>query len=397
MLYLEVLKNRNFTYLLIGNFLRRSCFVLFSLQIIWFTVELTNQSSLKLSMMVMSQTLPFIIFGIFGGAYSDKHNKKKILYLSDLILSLIIIIIPLLAITSNLNYLTLLTISTAITIINCYTDPAFRAILPEIIDEEHLATSNALIDSLQRGSNIILPALIGVIVILVGNVGVFFICSILLFLGFIFNALLKYTNNNMIDRHSKEDFSETWEFLKKSKEIPFIIIIQFACILINTGLWRVALPLFISNILKECVGVYGLATSCLGIASLLMSLIMGLLSEKRLIFKFSIGVLVWGIGLSIINVFPSLEILYIGATLVGLGQSIEGLTRSVAIQIKTPNHLMGKVFSISSTSNYAADTLSLGLISLIIPLLSLSNIFISGGAIISMLSLSGLKFFKKSM
>lgn len=126
MLYLEVLKNRNFTYLLIGNFLRRSCFVLFSLQIIWFTVELTNQSSLKLSMMVMSQTLPFIIFGIFGGAYSDKHNKKKILYLSDLILSLIIIIIPLLAITSNLNYLTLLTISTAITIINCYTDPAFR-------------------------------------------------------------------------------------------------------------------------------------------------------------------------------------------------------------------------------------------------------------------------------
>ena len=55
---------------------------------------------------------------------------------------------------------------------------------------------------------------------------------------------------------------------------------------------------------------------------------------------------------------------------------------------------MGKVFSISSTSNYAADTLSLGLISLIIPLLSLSNIFISGGAIISMLSLAGLKFVK---
>ena len=279
MLYLEVLKNRNFTYLLIGNFLRRSCFVLFSLQIIWFTVELTNQSSLKLSMMVMSQTLPFIIFGIFCGAYSDKHNKKKILYLSDLILSLIIIIIPLLAITSNLNYLTLLTISTAITIINCYTDPAFRAILPEIIDEEHLATSNALIDSLQRGSNIILPALIGVIVILVGNVGVF-LFAVYCYFRIYFNALLKYTNNNMIDRHSKEDFSETWEFLKQSKEIPFIIIIQFACILINTGLWRVALPLFISNILKEGVGVYGLATSCLGIASLLMSLIMGLLSEN---------------------------------------------------------------------------------------------------------------------
>ncbi len=196
----------------------------------------------------------------------------------------------------------------------------------------------------------------------------------------------------MIDRHSKEDFSETWEFLKQSKEIPFIIIIQFACILINTGLWRVVLPLFISNILKEGVGVYGLATSCLGIASLLMSLIMGLLSEKRLIFKFSIGVLVWGIGLSIINVFPSVAILYIGATLLGLGQSIEGLTRSICY-LKC-HYFDGEKHFISIISNYAADTLSLGLISLIIPLLSLSNIFISGGAIISMLSLAGLKFVK---
>ncbi len=107
----------------------------------------------------------------------------------------------------------------------------------------------------------------------------------------------------MIDRHSKEDFSETWEFLKQSKEIPFIIIIQFACILINTGLWRVVLPLFISNILKEGVGVYGRATSCLGIASLLMSLIMGLLSEKRLIFKFSIGVLVWELAYRLLMCF----------------------------------------------------------------------------------------------
>ncbi len=38
----------------------------------------------------------------YFGWHFDKHNKKKILYLSDLILSLIIIIIPLLAITLNL-------------------------------------------------------------------------------------------------------------------------------------------------------------------------------------------------------------------------------------------------------------------------------------------------------
>lgn len=89
--------------------------------------------------------------------------------------------------------------------------------------------------------------------------------------------------------------------------------------MINIGFWCVVLLLFIFNILKEGVGVYGLVILCLGIVFLLMLLIMGLLLEKWLIFKFSIGVLVWGIGLLIINVFLSVVILYIGVILVGFG------------------------------------------------------------------------------
>lgn len=58
---------------------------------------------------------------------------------------------------------------------------------------------------------------------------------------------------------------------------------------------------------------------------------------------------------------------------------------------------MGKVFSILFILNYVVDILFLGLISLIIFLLSLSNIFILGGVIILMFSLLGLKFFKKFM
>lgn len=210
MTYIEVLKNKNFTKLLIGNFFRRSCFVLFSLQLIWFTIDLTNNSSWKLSIMVMSQTLPFILFGVFGGAFSDRNNKKKILYLSDLILAIIILLIPLLSLVGHLDYIILLIISTIITILNCFTDPAFRALLPEIVSEENLSTSNALIDSLQRGSNIILPALIGVLVILVGNIGIFYICSFLLFLGFIANILIKYKSTKRSDQsNTKEDFSES--------------------------------------------------------------------------------------------------------------------------------------------------------------------------------------------
>lgn len=58
---------------------------------------------------------------------------------------------------------------------------------------------------------------------------------------------------------------------------------------------------------------------------------------------------------------------------------------------------MGKVFSILFILNYVVDILFLGLISIIIFLLSLSNIFILGGVIILIFSLVGLKFVKKFM
>lgn len=343
--------------------------------------------------MVMSQTLPFIIFGVLGGTFSDRHNKRKILVFSDFILALIILLIPILAFSSSLNYTTLVIISSIITIINCYTDPAFRALLPELIAEEELATSNALIDSLQRGSNIMLPALVGALVFIVGNIGIFYICSTLLFLGFIANSLIK--NDKYIDKtttNTKEDFKLAWDFLKTVKTIPYIIIIQFICITINTGLWRVALPLFIAKNLHGGVSVYGLATSFLGVASLIMSLIVGLLTTKYIILKFSIGVFIWGIGLFIIDISPNVLFIYLASILIGIGQSIEGLTRSIAIQTRTPPHLMGKVFSLSSTSNYAADTLSIGIIGILTPIISLGLIFSSGGIIVSLLSFIGIKF-----
>lgn len=71
MTYVDILKNKNFTYLLTGNFFRRSCFVLFSLQLIWFTIDLTNNSSWKLTIMVMSQTTSLSFISI---KYTKEDN-----------------------------------------------------------------------------------------------------------------------------------------------------------------------------------------------------------------------------------------------------------------------------------------------------------------------------------
>lgn len=44
----------------------------------------------------MAQTLPFIVFGIYGGVKADKWNKKKITVISDSLIAILILAIPIL-------------------------------------------------------------------------------------------------------------------------------------------------------------------------------------------------------------------------------------------------------------------------------------------------------------
>lgn len=64
------------------------------MELIWFTMELTGNSPFYLSLMIMAETLPFIIFGIYGGVKAGKWNKKRVMVISDIGIALLIIAIP---------------------------------------------------------------------------------------------------------------------------------------------------------------------------------------------------------------------------------------------------------------------------------------------------------------
>ncbi len=171
--YKHLLKERNFTSLLIGRLLQRSALILFSIELIWLTMDLTDHSPLYLSIMTMGETLPFIVFGLYGGIKADQWNKKKVMVICNMCAAILFMIIPLLYFFGFLNYYILLVIVIGVTIFSCFSEPCYRAILPELLKGKRIIEGNALLDSIQRGVSIIIPASIGLILKLTTQIHLF--------------------------------------------------------------------------------------------------------------------------------------------------------------------------------------------------------------------------------
>ena len=346
----------------------------------------------------MAQTFPFIILGFYGGIKADQWNKKRILVLSDFLKVPLILMIPYLFLHGQLNFLVLVILTVLITSFKCFSEPAFRSILPEV-QIKQLREANALLDSIQRGASIVVPLSLAIILKLFTEIHLFTFSAILYGITALIHLFLKETGKTIMkDEKPKtsdlQEFKDTIQYLKHKKHILFPIIGSAIAILINTGLWRVALPILLKEDFNANITVYGVVVGILGGVSFISSVVIGMLKSYQPFIMFYAGICMWGIGLITIGLSQSSIVsIYAAIILIGIGQSAQGLTRILIIQEKVPPEKLGKVFSTSSTMNYMSDTCSLSIISPIMGLMSVASIFFTGGLSLFILAIGGLYYF----
>lgn len=389
----HIFGEKDFIFLLIGRFFKRSSLILFSLELVWLTMELTKSSPFYLSFMIMAETLPFIILGIYGGVKADKWNKKRLMVNCDFLIAILIGVIPIMYFSGLINYFILICIAILISILNCFSEPSFRALLPELVANNKLQRSNALLDSIQRGASILIPASVGIVVKFTDQIHILTLAFILISISIIFHLLINYHTHfdtNQSEQGTIGEIKSTLSFLTSNRSILFIIFVQGISILINTGLWRVGLPIYLDSNLGKDISTFGIITGILGAAAFSTSIILGTLKSFNPIIVFNIGITLWGSGLLIMGLSPTIFVIYLAAIIIGIGQASEGLARIVIIQKHAPSNMLGKMFSISSSINYTSDTLSLMVIGSVLPLLSTTSIFLVGGGVIVLIGLMGI-------
>src|SRR5262245_47466289 len=133
-------------------------------QQIW---ELTH-SSFTVGMLGAVQLVPLLLFALWGGAYADSMDRRKLLLISEALLALGALALAVNTVLPQPSVVLIFVVSGAMSAANGFHRPALDALTPRLVDRDDLRAVAALSSLRYSLSAIAGPALGG---ILIGSVG----------------------------------------------------------------------------------------------------------------------------------------------------------------------------------------------------------------------------------
>lgn len=181
-----VLSIPSFSFLLISEFFSQFAMNLLNFTLLIVVFEL-SKSNIAVAGVVLSFTLPSIMFGILAGVYVDKWNKKNVLVYTNILRA--VAAFPLLFVSGELFIVYIL--SFMVSLITQFFIPAETPIIPQLVKKELLISANALFSMGIFGSIIVAYALSGPLLLFFGKDNVFFLITILFLFSAVFAFLIK--------------------------------------------------------------------------------------------------------------------------------------------------------------------------------------------------------------
>lgn len=183
---LRALSEKSFFYLWVGEIFTQIAINLFNFFLILLVFEQT-QSNTAVSGIVLSFTVPAILFGSLAGVFVDRWNKKKVLIVTNLMRAGALLLLALF----SQNLFMIYFISFVVTIATQFFIPAESPILPLVVKRDNLLSANALFGMGIFGSILIAYILAGPLMGLLKPTNTLLLLTALFAIGAIFISLIK--------------------------------------------------------------------------------------------------------------------------------------------------------------------------------------------------------------
>jgi DHA3 family macrolide efflux protein-like MFS transporter len=126
--------------------------------ITWY-ITLTTDSGFMLTLSMLFGFLPQLIVSVFAGVWADRHDRKKLIILSDLAIASSTFILALMFMSGMRSLEAIFAVSFIRSIGAGIQTPSVSAILPQLVPKDKLMKINGLNSSLQSATMIASPAL----------------------------------------------------------------------------------------------------------------------------------------------------------------------------------------------------------------------------------------------
>jgi MFS family permease len=314
-------------------------------------------SALSLGITAAAEFLPYLLFGLILGAWTDRVDRKRMMIGTDIARALIIASIPLLYAFGLLTVWWIYVVGFVhATLTICFEAGQFAAI-PSLVNQDDLVTANGRIQASYSGASVVGPLLAGVLVTQVPLAALMLIDAFSFLLSSFSLALIKKRFNTGEKRAPTSIRSDVVEGLRYVFSNPVLRNISIMMALVNfVGSTIYAQLILFAKVRLQATDLQAsLLYSAGGLGVVILALAAGPLRKRLSFSTVALGALMLE---GILTVVFSLMHWYWAAmvlwTLIGGLGILFNINTSSLRQAIVPNHMLGRVITIAGVLAWSA-------------------------------------------
>lgn len=352
---LQTLSIVEFRNLLSGRFLLILAFRMLATLLGWWVYQLTKDP-FSIGLIGLSEVVPAVSCALYAGHFIDMNEKKKLLLICNYAYAILISLLLIPAFFGHKFNFSGHQISYYIYgvifftgIVRAFLGPIVPSMIPKIVGKEKLAGAVTLNQATFLSSSVLGHALGGFLIAFIG-----ISWTLVIIIGLILTASLLFWRINQQQSEYQDETPRVFESIKtgisyiyKTKEILGALCLDMFAVLFGGAVAMI--PVYASDILKVGAEGFGVLNAASDIGSVCVIISLSFFPLRKNQGKILLAV-VTGFGLCIIGFGLSAWYwLSFGFLVVsGMLDGISVVIRGTIVQLKTPDHIRGRVLSTNS-------------------------------------------------
>jgi MFS family permease len=325
----------------------RSCLILSlemqSVAVGWQVYEITKRP-LDLGLVGLAQFLPGILLFLVSGHVADRFDRLKLLLLCYTGFAICSGLLLASALYHTHSVYPIYGVVILLGIVRSFNGPVSRAILPQLVPEEHFPSAVAWTSSVFQGATILGPSVGGLIYALArGPAAVYALAAIGGVVAAVCSQRVRYQSKARLrESVNLRTVLAGFHYIWREKIILGSISLDLFAVLLGGAV--ALLPVFAREILQTGPWGLGLLRSAPGIGAGVMALFLAHRPMRSRVGKTMLWCVAgFGVATIFFGISRSLILSLIALALVGATDMVSVIVRATLIQIATPDEMRGRV------------------------------------------------------
>jgi DHA3 family macrolide efflux protein-like MFS transporter len=396
--FADVLMNRDFLALWLGQVISQigDSFTYLALLI---TVNRLTGSTMAMGAMVISLSLPQLVFSFLAGVVVDRVDRKKVMILSDLLRGLLVLAF-LTVRTADQIYI-FYVVGFLMSSVSVFFSPAKTAMIPRIVEgDDKLLSANALSQTVRVVALLLGPAMAGFAIAWVGTAPAFVVDSVTYFVSGM--AILAIRTDGRIGDQERTSVHVIRDRLVEGlsytvhNSTVLGITVTLLVGLLGVGAIEVLFVPYLQGEFGAGPEALGFVQTTQGIGMLLGSaLIGGLAARFKLTRIIAWSVALLGAAIAVCGTLSHYALVPVLTFVVGLSLAPLNAALSTLMQVAVPDDKLGRVSSVVDTTGTVSYLISMGGAAFLADAMGIRTVFVAAGVITALSVVPALTMMKE--